>query len=235
MAPPRRAARCHWGRGGGRQNARVQRSNCGRPARRWGTAVAAEPPALAAFPLPRAPGWLARELEPPSRAAGGLPGQRPPPCIAAGSAHSPALEPALGLCISRAAATPQPSTNRPVAAAWLGAPMASHSHGNPAAGATGRAFTLPSFSPEPLQALCIRFVAANLEKVESLNGLDELNVALITALVLRSLRLTPGTAALLRATGYASVIKMLEPYKAVDLIPEPASDCPTAWDGREPA
>ena len=122
-----------------------------------------------------------------------------------------------------------------MAAAWLGAPMASHSHGNPAAGATGRAFTLPSFSPEPLQALCIRFVAANLEKVESLNGLDELNVALITALVLRSLRLTPGTAALLRATGYASVIKMLEPYKAVDLIPEPASDCPTAWDGREPA
>lgn len=113
--------------------------------------------------------------------------------------------------------------------------MASSSQGRPFGGAPVRAFTLPSYSPEPLQALCIRFVAANLEQVESLRGLDELNVALITALVLRSLRLTPTTAALLRDTGYASVIKMLEPYKAVDLIPEPASESPTAWDGRKPA
>lgn len=118
-------------------------------------------------------------------------------------------------------------------AARVGTYMASTSQGQRAGAGRGPVFKLPSYSPEPLQAICIRFVAANLEQVESLKGLDELNVAMITALVLQSLRLTPASAALLRDTGFASVTKMLEPYKAVDLIPEPASESPTAWDGRK--
>jgi len=86
------------------------------------------------------------------------------------------------------------------------------------------------FSPEPLRAICLRYVAAHMDEVESLLGLDEESVAIITAIVLQKLDLTVSIAAKLRATGHPSVIKMLKPYSSLDLIPEPASESPTPWD-----
>jgi len=69
-----------------------------------------------------------------------------------------------------------------------------------------------------------------MEEVESLAGLDEESVAIITAIVLHNLDLTNSIAAKLRATGHATVIQMLRPYTSLDLIPEPAADSPVAWE-----
>ena len=95
--------------------------------------------------------------------------------------------------------------------------------------AKSRDTALPSFSPEPLRVQCVRYIAANIESVDSLDGVDEESAVAITGLILHALALTPVSATKLRATGHFTVLEMLKPYSALRMIPDPPAERPCDW------
>lgn len=92
------------------------------------------------------------------------------------------------------------------------------------------AFGLPSFSPEPLRVQCIRYIAANINSVDSLDGIDEDSVVVIAAVILNAWKLDASSAEKLRATGHNAVIELLKPYSTLRMIPDPPAERPCDWE-----
>jgi hypothetical protein len=92
-----------------------------------------------------------------------------------------------------------------------------------------RGFRMPSFTPEPLRLLCLRYIARELDNVETLDGIDEQSCVLIAMLAIQELRLTATAVRKLRATGHEAVTKLLRPYELDMFVQEPATDAPCRW------